>query len=130
MSQEEPKKKKRCVTKACYSCKESHIKCSHGRPCQPCIDRKTPDLCFDLPRKRRVKGGSKGGGSSSTRTEDYLDWRLLYENVYTLALQHAPTYQPQPQLQQSLSVAQQVQEFLRDPFEVSLVKHPKNVLDH
>ncbi|KAF9357020.1 hypothetical protein BGX26_004356 [Mortierella sp. AD094] len=47
---------------ACASCKRSHIKCDHGRPCQNC--RKNPnkaESCHDaVPKPRgRPKGGNK-----------------------------------------------------------------------
>ncbi|KAG0336606.1 hypothetical protein BG004_007966, partial [Podila humilis] len=47
---------------ACASCKRSHIKCDHGRPCQNCLKHPSKAItCHDaVPKPRgRPKGGSK-----------------------------------------------------------------------
>ncbi|KAG9323811.1 hypothetical protein KVV02_002257 [Mortierella alpina] len=47
---------------ACASCKRSHIRCDHGRPCQNCLKHPSKALsCQDaVPKPRgRPKGGSK-----------------------------------------------------------------------
>ncbi|KAJ3078407.1 hypothetical protein HK102_004530 [Quaeritorhiza haematococci] len=41
------------VHKACVNCKNSHVACDAGRPCQRCIRMGKADSCHDAERKKR-----------------------------------------------------------------------------
>ncbi|ORY49086.1 hypothetical protein BCR33DRAFT_18496 [Rhizoclosmatium globosum] len=62
IQQKEPKQKaarqpaqrpKAYAQKACSSCKNSHVACDAGRPCQRCIRLNRADTCEDASRKKR-----------------------------------------------------------------------------
>ncbi|KAJ3059313.1 hypothetical protein HDU98_004687, partial [Podochytrium sp. JEL0797] len=44
---------KQYAQKACAACKNSHVACDAGRPCQRCIRLRRADSCTDASRKKR-----------------------------------------------------------------------------
>lgn len=50
-------KRHKTVKKACFGCKRSHSRCSKEWPCQACVNRGTPELCYEVPRKKRTDKG-------------------------------------------------------------------------
>ncbi|CAO3640181.1 unnamed protein product [Cunninghamella echinulata] len=44
------KRKRKKVSLACVFCRQSHMTCDEGRPCQRCIKRSIGDLCHDEPK--------------------------------------------------------------------------------
>ncbi|ORZ16802.1 hypothetical protein BCR41DRAFT_370562 [Lobosporangium transversale] len=71
---------------ACASCKKSHIKCDHGRPCQNCLKHPSKaSSCQDaVPKPRgRPKGGSKAAAAEATVGSNRGVYHLHHPHQYS-----------------------------------------------
>eukprot|EP01116_Phalansterium_solitarium_P001416 TRINITY_DN11211_c0_g1_i1.p1 TRINITY_DN11211_c0_g1~~TRINITY_DN11211_c0_g1_i1.p1 ORF type:complete len:683 (-),score=189.29 TRINITY_DN11211_c0_g1_i1:586-2634(-) len=53
MSDDTHVRKRLQVSKACVPCRQRHLACEVQRPCQRCLRMGQPEMCCDLPRKKR-----------------------------------------------------------------------------
>ncbi|KAF9963594.1 hypothetical protein BGZ70_007319, partial [Mortierella alpina] len=91
---------------ACASCKKSHIKCDHGRPCQNCLKHPNKaQSCQDaVPKPRgRPKGGSKAAAEQmlvSTRQPVHHLQHIPYHDQIMFPTETYSPHHQQPHARQ------------------------------